>query len=149
LLCCARQRDCRVGAFGLAQNPRTFELLTTGDGRGRARLFLYGGRRLDEWLPEIVERIVERFDPLKVIMFGSLARGEVDRDSDVDLLVVMPDEIEDERRVTVEILRALRDLPVSKDIVVTTPEEIERRGDLVGTVFRPALREDKVLYERT
>jgi predicted nucleotidyltransferase len=123
--------------------------LTTGDGRGRARLFLYGGRRLDEWLPEIVERIVERFDPLKVIMFGSLARGEVDRDSDVDLLVVMPDEIEDERRVTVEILRALRDLPVSKDIVVTTPEEIERRGDLVGTVFRPALREDKVLYERT
>jgi uncharacterized protein len=112
------------------------------------KVFLYKGRRLDEWLPEIVERIVERFDPLRVILFGSLARGEAGRNSDVDLLVVMPDGIEDERRVTVEILGALKDLPISKDIVVTTPEEIERRGDLVGTVLRPALREGKVLYER-
>lgn len=113
------------------------------------KIFLYRGKRLDEWLPEVVERIVERFDPIKVILFGSLARGEAGRDSDLDLLVVMPDEIEDERRVTVEILRTLKDLPISKDIVVTTPEEIERRGDLVGTVLRPALKEGKVLYERT
>ena len=112
------------------------------------RLLLYRGRRLDEWLPEVVERIVERFDPLRVILFGSLARGGAGRNSDVDLLVVMSDGIEDERRVTVEILSALKDLPISKDIVVTTPEEIERRGDLVGTVLRPALREGKVLYER-
>ena len=89
-----------------------------------------------------------RFDPLRVILFGSLARGEAGRNSDVDLLVVMPDGIEDERRVTVEILSALKDLPISKDIVVTTPEEIEHRGDLVGPVLRPALREGKVLYER-
>ena len=41
------------------------------------------------------------------------------------------------------------DLPVPKDIVVTTPEEIARRGDVVGTVLRPALREGKVLYERS
>ena len=63
--------------------------------------------------------------------------------------LVVLEEVEDERRVTVEILRALRDLPLSKDVVVTTPEELERRGDAVGTVFRPALREGKVLYERT
>jgi hypothetical protein len=37
---------------------------------------------------------------------------------------------------------------VAKDVVVTTPEEIERRGHLVGSVLRPALREGKVLYER-
>ena len=110
------------------------------------RLFLYGGRTLDEWLPEVVERIVERFDPLRVILFGSLARGEAGRDSDVDLLVVMPEGVEDERQVTVEILRMLKDLPISKDVVVTTPGELKRRGDLVGTVFRPALREGKVLY---
>ena len=47
------------------------------------------------------------------------------------------------------IRRALADLPVCKDIVVTTPEEIIRRGDLIGTVLRPALREGKVLYERS
>jgi len=95
----------------------------------------------------VVERVVERFDPLKVIVFGSVARGEANYHSDLDLLVVF-NEVEDERRVTVEILRALKDMPISKDVVVTTSEELERRGDLVGTVFRPALREGKVLYER-
>jgi hypothetical protein len=52
------------------------------------------------------------------------------------------------RREVVEMRRALGDLPVSKDVIVTTPEEIDRRGDLVGTVLRPALREGRVLYER-
>ncbi len=113
----------------------------------RTGLFLYEGKTLEEWLPSVVERVVERFDPRKVILFGSLARGEANYDSDVDLLVVF-DEVEDERRVTVEILRVLKDLPISKDVVVTTSEELERRGDLVGTVFRPALREGRILYER-
>lgn len=109
---------------------------------------LYEGKTLEEWLPSVVERVVEGFDPLKVVLFGSRARGDAGPHSDVDLLVVMPDGIDDERRVTVEIRRLLRDMPVAKDVVVTTPEEIERRGDLVGTVLRPALREGKVLYER-
>ncbi len=112
------------------------------------RASLYEGKTFDEWMPEVVGRIVEGFDPLRVILFGSRARGDAGPHSDVDLLVVMPDGIEDERRVTVEIRRLLRDLPVAKDVVVTTPEEIERRGDLVGPVLRPALREGKVLYER-
>jgi hypothetical protein len=44
--------------------------------------------------------------------------------------------------------RLLRDLPTAKDVVVTTPKEIERCGDLVGTVLRPALKEGRVLYEK-
>ncbi len=112
------------------------------------RASLYEGKTFDEWMPEVVGRIVEGFDPLRVILFGSHARGDAGPHSDVDLLVVMPDGIEDERRVTVGIRRLLRDMPVAKDVVVTTPEEIERRGELVGTVLRPALREGKVLYER-
>ena len=69
------------------------------------------------------------------------------RSSDLDLLVVLP-HVEDKRRATLEIMRALNDLPVSKDIVVTTPEEIAARGNTIGHVLRPALREGKVLYER-
>lgn len=100
-------------------------------------------------MPEVVERVVERFDPLKVILFGSLARGEIGYDSDMDLLVVFEKvEWENKRELTVEVLRALADLPVPKDVVVTDVDEIARRGDLVGTVLRPALREGKVLYER-
>jgi predicted nucleotidyltransferase len=113
------------------------------------RLFLYRGRTLDEWLPEVVERIVERFDPLRVILFGSVARGEMNYDSDIDLLVVFPEvKKEDKRALMVKIRSALLDTPVPMDILVTDPDEISRRGDLVGTILRPALREGKVLYER-
>ncbi len=98
-------------------------------------------------LAEAVERITRKFSPLRIILFGSWARGDARPDSDLDLLVVLP-RVENKRRVTVEILRALNGLPVSKDVVVTTPEEIAARGHLVGHVLRPALREGKVVYER-
>ena len=45
-------------------------------------------------------------------------------------------------------MRALNGLPASKDVIVTTPEEIEKRGNLVGDILHPALREGKVVYER-
>ncbi len=112
--------------------------------------FLYEGRTLEEWIPSAVERVVERFDPLKLILFGSLARGEPNYDSDMDLLVVFEHvELENKRNLAVEIHRALADVPVPVDIVVTDVDEIERRGHIVGTVLRPALREGKVLYERS
>ena len=95
----------------------------------------------------MVDRIVERFDPLRIILFGSQARGTANKHSDVDLLVVMGDGT-DQRRTAIEIRRILRDMPIAKDIVVSTPDEIERRGDIIGPVLRPALREGKVLYER-
>ena len=94
----------------------------------------------------IVERIVARFQPARILLFGARA-GTDNRWSDVDLLVVM-DEVEDKRRAAVEMSRALGDLTVSKDIVVTTPDEIARRGNVVGSILRAALREGKVVYER-
>ncbi|MCY3905168.1 MAG: nucleotidyltransferase domain-containing protein [Caldilineaceae bacterium] len=95
----------------------------------------------------MVERIVAGFQPARILLFGSRARGTDNRWSDVDLLVVM-DEVEDRRRAAVEMGRTLGDLSVSKDIVVTTHEEIARRGHVVGSVLRAALREGKVVYER-
>jgi len=98
-------------------------------------------------LTEAVSRIATHFQPLQIILFGSWARGTARPDSDLDLLVVLPT-IENKRRTLVAILRALNGLPASKDILVTTPEEIAQRGHLVGDALRPALREGRVVYER-
>jgi len=98
-------------------------------------------------IEEMVRRIVEGFDPDKIILFGSRARGEADSDSDTDLLVVMRVE-GSKRRKAIEIDLALAELGIPKDILVVTPEEVARYRDIVGTIIYPALREGKVLYER-
>jgi predicted nucleotidyltransferase len=102
---------------------------------------------LNPWINVMRDRIVEHFQPLKIILFGSHARGEATAHSDIDLLVVFP-ELEHPREMTISILGSLGDLPIAKDIVVTTPAEIAEYGDLVGRVLRPALREGKVIYEQ-
>ena len=96
----------------------------------------------------MVDRIVGRFQPSRVVLFGSRFRGEANERSDVDLLVVMSN-VPDKRRAAIEIRRSLGDLPVSKDIVVTTPDEIASRGHVVGTVLHAALRGGTVVYERS
>jgi uncharacterized protein len=100
-----------------------------------------------EQIQEMTDRLVRRFDPLRVILFGSHARQTNRPDSDVDLLVVLAS-CKDKRQARVDARDALRDLLVAKDVVVTTPEDIADRSDLVGSVLRPALREGKVLYDR-
>ena len=95
----------------------------------------------------MVDRIVRGFRPSQVVLFGPHARGAATEWSDVDLLVILPNGT-DKRDSAIEIRRILGDLPVCKDIVVATPEEVARRGHMVGTLLRSALRDGKVLYER-
>ena len=103
--------------------------------------------QLERIIDEMVRRIVARFDPERIILFGSAARGEAGPDSDVDLLVVM--RVEGSRREkAVQIGVAVNDIPVPKDIVVTTPEDFEWRKRIVGTIERPAAREGRLVYAR-
>ena len=98
-------------------------------------------------IDKMVRRIAERFDPDQIILFGSHARGTARHDSDMDLLVVMP-VTGSKRETRIEIRCALHDIHVAKDIIVATPDEVERQRNIVGTIIRPALREGKVLYAR-
>lgn len=98
-------------------------------------------------IPMMVRRIVEEFHPLKIILFGSYARGDAGRSSDVDLLVVL-NYVDDEHQETVEIRRVLSDFPVPKDIVVATLDELAGQRQRIGTILRQALLEGKVLFER-
>ena len=100
-----------------------------------------------EKIEEMVRRIVAGFDPEKIILFGSHARGDAGPDSDADLLVVMKVS-GSKREKAVEIDLALAEIGLPKDVIVVTPEEVERYKDLVGTIIYPALREGEVVYER-
>jgi HEPN domain-containing protein/predicted nucleotidyltransferase len=93
----------------------------------------------------MVQRIVKKFHPEQVILFGSQARGDAGPESDVDLLVVMDGE-GSKLEKCVEIRAALQDVLVPLDVIVTSPEEFAWRKDVVGTVEWPASREGKVLY---
>lgn len=100
----------------------------------------------NEHIAIMTDRIVQHFNPVQIILFGSYARGEAHSHSDVDLLVVFS-ECADKRKTAVEIRRVLRDMPVPKDIIVSTPEELERKRNWVGTVLRPAQEEGVILYD--
>ena len=113
----------------------------------REALALINQIRSETFISIMVDRIVGAFQPARVVLFGSHARGTATEWSDIDLLVILP-KVSDKRNATIEIRRALGDLPVCKDIVVATPAEVVRRGHLVGTTLRSALREGKILYER-
>ena len=77
----------------------------------------------DTVVATMVKRIAAQFDPERILLFGSRARGDARDWSDVDLLVVMPDGT-DRREAALEMLGVVGDLPVAKDIVVTTPDHI-------------------------
>ena len=95
---------------------------------------------------EIVQRIVDAVHPLRIIMFGSAARGEMGRDSDLDLMVVMPDGTH--RRHTAQFLEGkLMGITAATDIVVVTAADLAKHANTYGYIFREALREGTVLYE--
>jgi predicted nucleotidyltransferase len=97
-------------------------------------------------LDEIVRRIVEVAAPEKIILFGSAARGEMGPNSDVDLLVVKSGV--HRRRLSQAIYMSLLGVGQAVDVVVVTPEDIERFKNSFALVIEPALREGKVIYAR-
>lgn len=107
----------------------------------------YDGRTLAEWEPEIVRRVLAGCSPRRVVVFGSVARGEDGPDSDLDLLVEF-DTIAPATKIDrmVEI-RSLIGVAVPVDVLVTDEDELARRGDLPG-ILRVALREGRTAYER-
>ncbi len=97
---------------------------------------------------EMTRRIIEQFNPIKIVLFGSHARGTAVPDSDIDLLIIKKIE-GSKRKERVAIGIALHDINVPKDIIVASPEDVARFGNTVGTILYPVLKEGKILYEKT
>ena len=94
----------------------------------------------------IVARVVKAAQPQKVILFGSAARGDMDRHSDLDFLVIIRDD-EDRDEVERRIYTGLRGKEVPVDVIVASTSTIARYKNSHALVYKPALREGKVMYE--
>lgn len=116
----------------------------SGKGDGSA------GRRRDgaldpHVLEEIVRRVVDVARPERIILFGSAARGEMGPHSDVDLLIVR--EGADAHEMTARIYGNLRGVDAAIDVILVSPEDVERYRDSHALVIKPALREGRVIYD--
>lgn len=106
----------------------------------------------DELLREMIDVIVREADPARIVLFGSCARGDAGSASDVDLLIVQDHPFASARSRLEQkgrLWRALAEFDVSKDLLVFTPEEIDAWKDSKNHVIAHALREGKVVYERS
>jgi uncharacterized protein len=99
----------------------------------------------DDQVKDLVRRIVDTAHPEKVILFGSTARGEAGRYSDIDVAVVVPDGTH--RRLTERhIYRAMIGFKLPVDVVVVTQSDLKKYENSPGLVYREILREGTLLY---
>ena len=98
-----------------------------------------------EVIESLAQSIIKAVHPLKIILFGSYARGKTGPDSDIDVLVVMPEGVHC-RRTAQLLYRQIRGLGVSFDILVATPSELEKHKDNIGLIYRTIIREGKEIY---
>lgn len=108
----------------------------------------YDGLTLREALPLVVAEIVAGCDPVEVILFGSVARGEEGADSDLDLLVVFDEVADSERRGLMRRVREVITTFVPVDVVVADRAELVAGRDSVGSAVYWPLREGTIVYRR-
>lgn len=101
---------------------------------------------METMLNSIVDKIVESVSPDKVILFGSRGKGNEDLDSDYDFLVLKRG-VNNRRALSQQLYRTLVGVPASVDILVETPETIEKNRNTRGYLYTEALQ-GRVVYER-
>ena len=100
----------------------------------------------DPVLAEMVRRLVEVYRPERILLFGSIARGEAGPDSDYDLMVVVPDDTPPEQQRSRAGYRAVRSLGAARDIFVSTATNFRRQLHLKASFPSTVVREGIVLY---
>lgn len=91
--------------------------------------------------------VIQDFNPQKVILFGSRARGTNREDSDIDLMVIK-DAIQDKKLETISLYRALWKKKLYPDIVLVTKAHFEEWRDTTNHICNEAALDGKVIYEK-
>lgn len=98
-------------------------------------------------LNEITSRLAESIHPERIYLFGSHAAGNPDDDSDIDLLIVVPDTNQSHHDLALKGRANMRDLIIPMDLVVCTRSEIEKWENVKCTLIYTVLRKGKLLYD--
>ena len=101
-----------------------------------------------EKVQAVIDKIIEISAPRKLILFGSYVHGDLNRDSDLDVMVITDDDIKNVRKESVRIRRALKGLRMPMDILVVTAGKLKELENTPGFIYREAMRHGKVVYER-
>lgn len=109
----------------------------------------YDGKSLQELWPSVVDEVVRAVDPVEVILFGSVARGEDGPDSDIDLLVVFEHIEAAEKRPMMARIRSAIETFAPIDVLVTGQAEMIERSDDVGSILYWPASEGRSVYRRT
>ena len=96
-------------------------------------------------IKKLAVQIVDAVHPLRIILFGSAAKGEMGPDSDIDLMVVMPEGTH-RRQTAQKLYRDVRGFKVPFDVIVATPGDLVRYGNSPGLIYRDVLRDGKDIY---
>ncbi len=99
-------------------------------------------------LPAIIARLVEAYEPERIYVFGSTARGDAGPDSDYDILVIVADDATPERRRSRLAYQALWPVGRAGDILVTTRRQFESRARVPASLAATIEDEGKIVYER-
>jgi len=110
---------------------------------------VWSGRLLADWVPELVDRVATLLDPEAVWLIGSVARGDDDGDSDIDLLVVLRSFDPSETMTLKRRVKHAVTLPVPFDVTFTDPKRFAERARIAGTLERAASREGRKVHERS
>jgi predicted nucleotidyltransferase len=102
----------------------------------------------EEALEELTRCLVAEFDPERIILFGSQAWGEPNKDSDVDLCVIVSESDEREHLRMARAHHCTAGIHFPKDILVKTRAQLDRYKDVPGSFGYQILTEGRVLYER-
>ena len=103
-------------------------------------------KHAERFIKQAVQKVVERFHPKKMILFGSYASGTATRNSDIDLLIIFPKSGNRARRY-VEISRELEPMLLPIDLLIRSAKDIQYRLKIGDSFIAEIINKGKILYE--
>lgn len=102
--------------------------------------------RANSELAKVVLRLVEDFQPERIYLFGSQARGDATDESDYDLLMVVPESNQRTVKRMAEARDSVSGIKIPAEIIVFTKDQFERQASVVTSLSATVIREGRLLY---